>query len=213
MAGPWDARLARWLVTPLRGTSITPNHLTTLRLMTGLGCAAAFCQGTYGWSNVGGVLLVASNFLDHADGELARLTGASSKWGHIYDLASDAVVTTLLFIAIGAGVETWPAYLSGWPPVVVGAVAGSTIAIIFYVRMRLEGLAGKGATQQSSVAGFETEDILYLIPLVTLGHGLVALLIAAGLGAPLYAIWVIVEYRRVVKSLQPGVSQRSGALQ
>ena len=214
MAGPWDARLARWLVAPLRGTPVTPNHLTTLRLVTGLGAAAAFWCGTYRWSNVAAALLVISNILAHADGEFARLTGASSRWGHIYDLASDAVVTTLLFIAIGAGVETWPPYLSGLPPMLLGAVAGSTIAYIFYVRMRIEALAGKAATQQASAAGFETEDILYLIPLITWAHGLVALLVAASLFAPLYAIWVIVEYRRVLKSLGTGIAQRSsGALQ
>ena len=209
MAGPWDARLARWLVTPLRHTRITPNHLTTLRLLVGLASAAAFWRGTYGWSNFGGALLIVSNFLDHADGELARLTAASSHWGHVYDLASDALVTTLLFIGIGAGVETWPSYLAVVPPVAFGAAAGATIACIFYIRMRIEALAGKAATRQASAAGFETEDILYLVPLVTLGHGLVALLIAAGLCAPLYAVWVIVEYRRVVKDLEAGILQRS----
>jgi phosphatidylglycerophosphate synthase len=209
MAGPWDARLARWLVTPLRGTPLTPNHLTTLRLVTGLASAAAFWRGSYGWSNLAGALLVISNLLDHADGEFARLTGAFSRLGHLYDLTSDAVVTTLLFIAIGAGVDTWPSYLSGSPPVVFGAVAGSAIAFIFYIRMRIESLAGRGATRQASVAGFETEDILYLIPLVTLGHGLVALLIAAGVCAPLYAIWVIVEYRRVLKGVGSVIPHRS----
>jgi phosphatidylglycerophosphate synthase len=214
MDGPWDARLARWLVAPLRGSPVTPNHVTTLRLVTGLGSAAAFWRGTYGWSNVAAALLVISNLLDHADGELARLTGAFSRAGHVYDLASDAVVTTLLFIAIGAGVETWPPYLSGLSPLAFGAAAGSSIAFIFYVRMRIETLAGKGATQQASAAGFETEDILYLIPLITLGHGLVALLVAAGSFAPLYAIWVTVEYRRVRKGLESRIPQRStGALQ
>lgn len=36
----WDGRLARWRVTPLRDTAITPNHLTTLRLAIGLAGAA-----------------------------------------------------------------------------------------------------------------------------------------------------------------------------
>jgi hypothetical protein len=33
---PWDARLARRLVTPLADSWIAPNVLTTLRLMIGL---------------------------------------------------------------------------------------------------------------------------------------------------------------------------------
>src|ERR1700728_3573526 len=90
---PWDARLARRLVAPLHGSWVTPNHLTTVRLAVGLAAAAAFLPGSYGWSNVAALLLILSNFLDHTDGELARVSGKSSRAGHLYDLASDAVVT------------------------------------------------------------------------------------------------------------------------
>jgi len=78
------------LVTPLKDTWVTPNHLTTVRLAFGLAAAAAFLPGTYGWSNLGALLLIVSNFLDHTDGELARISGKSSRIGHWYDLASDA---------------------------------------------------------------------------------------------------------------------------
>src|SRR5579862_3049844 len=101
---PWDARLARFLVTPLKDSRITPNHLTTVRLGVGLAAAAAFLPGTYGWSNVAALLLILSNFLDHTDGELARISGKSSRIGHIYDLTSDAIVTILVFMAVGVGV-------------------------------------------------------------------------------------------------------------
>jgi len=104
---PWDARLARKLVTPLRNTRVTPNHLTTVRLAVGLAGAAAFLPATYLWSNMGALLMILSNFLDHTDGELARISGKTSRLGHVYDLASDAVVTISLFavwvvIATGA---------------------------------------------------------------------------------------------------------------
>jgi len=56
------------LVTPLKDTWVTPNHLTTVRLAFGLAAAAAFLPGTYGWSNLGALLLIVSNFLDHTDG-------------------------------------------------------------------------------------------------------------------------------------------------
>src|ERR1700721_660380 len=104
MQRPWDARLARRLVTPLKDSWITPNYLTTVRLAIGLCAAAAFVPGIYVWSNLGAVLLILSNFLDHTDGELARISGKSSRAGHVYDLASDAAVTIVLFIAIGVGV-------------------------------------------------------------------------------------------------------------
>ncbi len=200
---PWDARLARRLVTPLKDSRATPNHLTTVRLAVGLAAAAAFLPGTYGWVNIGALLLILSNFLDHTDGELARISGKSSRIGHIYDLTSDTVVTILLFLAIGIGVGTRVGSLLQLPPAVLGLGAGSAVALIFYLRMRIEELAGKGASKQGSLAGFETEDVLYLLPLVTLFNGLTNFLVAAAIGAPLFAIWVITDYRRVLRRLQP----------
>jgi archaetidylinositol phosphate synthase len=193
---PWDARLARRLITPLKNSWVTPNTLTTLRLGVGLAAAAAFVPGTYGWSNVAALLLILSNFLDHTDGELARISGKSSRFGHLYDLASDAAVTVLLFVAMGAGLTGRHGLLLDLPPVALGAAAGVAIALIFWLRMQIEELAGKGASRQASISGFETEDVLYLLPLVTLCNGVVPFLTAASIGAPLFAVWVIFDYRR-----------------
>ena len=197
---PWDARLARYLVWPLRHGPVTPNHLTSVRLGFGLAAALAFMHGSYAWMNLGALLLVVSNFLDHTDGELARVSGKSSRLGHWYDLASDAVVTILLFAGIGAGVATRAREVFGVPPLLLGLVAGVAVALIFYVRMRIESLAGKSASQQSSLGGFQTEDVLYLMPLVTLCNGAAPFLAAAALGAPLFALWVAFQYRRVQRA-------------
>jgi phosphatidylglycerophosphate synthase len=211
---PWDARLARRLVTPLKDSRATPNHLTTIRLAFGLAAAAAFLPGRYGWSNVGAFLLILSNFLDHTDGELARISGKTSRIGHIYDLASDAVVTILLFLAIGVGVGVKIDTLLQMSPTLLGLVAGTAVALIFYLRMRIEQMGGKAASQQAALGGFETEDVLYLLPLVTVFNGLTPFLIAASIGAPLFAVWVIYDYRRVVRRTRPLQSrsqQTSGA--
>jgi archaetidylinositol phosphate synthase len=195
---PWDARLARRVVAPLVNSRVTPNHLTTLRLGAGLAAAAAFAPGGYGWSNLGALLLVLSNFLDHTDGELARMSGKTSRLGHVYDLASDALVTILVFVAIGVGAAESAVDL-GLPPVALGAVAGIAIAVIFYLRMRIEALHGKAAIQQASLGGFETEDVLYLFPLVTLSNSLTSLLFVASIFAPLYAVRVVIEYHRLLR--------------
>jgi phosphatidylglycerophosphate synthase len=204
---PWDARLARFLVAPLKNSWVTPNHLTTMRLIVGLAAAAAFLKGTYGWSNVASLLLVVSNFLDHTDGELARISGKSSRIGHVYDLASDAAVTILMFIAVGAGLGANVRTPLAIPPIVLGGVAGCAIALIFFLRMRIEDMVGKCATQQASMGGFETEDVLYLMPLVTLSNTVVPLLISAALCAPLFAVWVVVDYRRVLQHQTVRVTQ------
>jgi len=53
------------------------------------------------------------------------------------------------------------------------------------------------------MGGFETEDVLYLMPLAALCNGLMPILIAASICAPLYAVWVVIEYRRVIRRPQP----------
>jgi archaetidylinositol phosphate synthase len=194
---PWDARLARRLVMPLKDSWVTPNYLTTVRLGVGLAAAAAFLPGTYGWSNLGALLLILSNFLDHTDGELARISGKTSRIGHVYDLASDAAVTILLFIAIGAGAG--PKIALPAPPAALGLLAGCAIALIFFLRMRIEDMHGKAASRQASMGGFETEDVLYLLPLVTLSNGMLPFLMTAALCAPLFAVWVVIDYRRALR--------------
>ena len=196
---PWDARLARRLVAPLMHSWISPNHLTTLRLGVGLAAAAAFMPGSYGWSNLAALLLIVSNFLDHTDGELARMSGKTSRIGHLYDLAADAAVTVLLFIAIGVGIAAQPGIDLLLPPAILGLVAGTAVALIFYLRMRIEAVLGKDATRQASLGGFETEDVLYLLPLATLCNALVPLLLAAAICAPLFAVWVVIDYQRVMR--------------
>jgi archaetidylinositol phosphate synthase len=196
------------MVTPLKDSWVTPNYLTTVRLAIGLVAAAAFISGAYGWSNLGAILLVLSNFLDHTDGELARISGKGSRIGHLYDLASDAAVTIVLFVAIGVGVRAQPAVALAAPPVLLGLAAGSAIALIFYLRMRIEEIAGKTASQQAMLAGFETEDVLYLLPLVTLCNGVTPFLIAASIGAPLFAIWVVIGFRRALRR-PPAIAELS----
>jgi phosphatidylglycerophosphate synthase len=195
---PWDARLARLLVTPLKNGPITPNHLTTLRLGVGIAAAAAFVRGSYEWFNIGALLLILSNFLDHADGELARICGKSSRFGHCYDLACDAAVTILAFVAMGVGASAAGAFSApaAVSPVILGAVAGTAVTVIFFLRMRIEEVAGKTATRQPALGGFEAEDVLYLLPLVTLFGAVNPLLLCASIGAPLFAAWVAIDYRK-----------------
>jgi archaetidylinositol phosphate synthase len=206
---PWDARLAHSLVAPLKDSWVTPNHLTTLRLCVGVAAAAAFTPGTYGWSNVAALLLFLSNFLDHADGEFARISGKSSRLGHLYDMASDAAVTILTFVAMGAGVAATQGIDLELSAALLGAISGTAIALIFLLRMRMEEMFGKAATQQAYFAGFETEDVLYLLPLVTLCNGMAPFLLAASICAPLFAAWVAIDYwgaLRRVRRMPRGVA-------
>ncbi|MDX1433059.1 MAG: CDP-alcohol phosphatidyltransferase family protein [Gammaproteobacteria bacterium] len=191
---PWDARLAYRLVYPLRRSRVTPNHLTTLRLAFGLAACLAFAQGGFAWSNVGALCFAVSTFLDHADGELARITGKSSRWGHYYDLVADATVNVLLFVGIGIGLTASPL---GWVAVPMGVVAGLSVAAIFHMRHVIELHVGKTDARQPNLGWIEAEDVFYLLPLVGLARQVQPFLVLATVGAPLYALWVLREYRRL----------------
>jgi len=185
---PWDARLAAALVRPLCDTSVSPNVLTTVRLLVGAYGAYLFATGRA--PNLASGVIVLSNFLDHTDGELARMSGKSSRFGHHYDLASDAAVTIALFICIGWGLQS----NLGSFAVIMGTIAGLAVAGIFHLRNRIENAYGKRATAQPRLAGFEAEDILYLLPLVTWFEGLPLFLKAAAIGAPIAFGIVLIQF-------------------
>lgn len=187
---------------PLKDTRVSPNHLTTLRLLIGLAGAACLAKGGFAATNVGALLIVLSNFIDHTDGELARISGKSSRFGHFYDLASDAFITIALFVSMGVGVPA-RGDTSFPSPVVLGTMAGIAVALIFFLRMRIEAVAGKAGTRQAFARGFETEDILYLLPLITLASGVAQFILIASIGAPLFAMWVMFDYWRVMRRVPP----------
>ena len=191
---PWDAKLAAWLIRPLIDSPVHPNVLTTIRLLVGLAGAWMFAMGEH--FNTAALLVVTSNFLDHTDGELARYSGKMSVFGHRYDLASDALVTVGMFVGIGIGLST----LLGPPSMWMGVAAGVAVAGIFHLRNELENAQGKGATKQPMLMGFEAEDILYLIPLVTLSDQLPLFLKAASIGAPIALVIVFFDYRARFKT-------------
>ena len=188
---PFDARLAAWLVKPLAGTRIEPNHLTCARLLTGL--AGAWLFAFQYAALPASLLFVLSNFLDHTDGELARLSGKQSRFGHNFDLLADALVTSLLFVSLGMAQAPKIGAVAVW----LGALAGIAVATIFHLRNKLENVHGKQATRQPRWLGFEAEDVLYLLPLVVLADSLAGFLYAAGVGAPMALLLVIAHQRTI----------------
>jgi phosphatidylglycerophosphate synthase len=176
----WTHRLARLLVRPLMGSAVTPNHLTTLRLATGvLACAALIpADGAWLWS--AGWLWLASALLDRADGELARIGNMSTPGGHRYDYLVDNAVNSGFFVALGLGLRE-----SAWGGVAMalGLWTGAAVYLGGYWSEELERLEGSGRKAYSGAFGFDFDDTLYLLaPIVWLGWR-AQLLVAACLGA------------------------------
>jgi phosphatidylglycerophosphate synthase len=191
---PWDQRLARLLTRPLAATRVTPNQITTLSLALGLLAAWLYGAGGAG-VHLGGACFMVAFLLDHADGELARMTGRTSAFGHYYDLAAGGAVLIALFVGIGIGLQD--AAPGAWP-LGLGIAAGLATAAIFALRLELERRAGKDATRQPNLLGCEIEDVMYLVGPVTWLGLLEPLLVLAGIGAPLFALFVLWQGRGVL---------------
>lgn len=117
----WTHLIARVLVKPLVGTGVRPNHLTTLRLLSGIIACVLFALGTKTAMAWGGGIWLVSAFLDRADGELARVGNMMSPGGHRYDYYSDTVINAGFFLSIGVGLRH--SWLGGWS-VGLGMVSG-----------------------------------------------------------------------------------------
>lgn len=189
--------VARWCIRPLLNTWVGPNHLTTLRLLTGLAAAGAFAVGDYFWTCWGGVLFAISAVLDRADGELARLSGRISSGGHWYDLSCDMTVNVLSFIGIGFGLTD---RLPGpWGPI-MGLVSGLSVGAIFIVVFRLHSGGSHPSVAFSYPNGFDFDDALFVIALFAWFDGLLWLLIAGAVGAPLFLVFALWRSRKVLKA-------------
>jgi archaetidylinositol phosphate synthase len=193
----WTHRLARPLVRPLVGTGITPNHITTARLITGLMAAAALLPGDVTWTWWAGWLWLLSAFLDRADGELARVGNMASLEGQAWDYQVDIIVNPTFFVAIGIGLRH---SLLGGYAIPLGIIAGGSIFLGAYWSKALELRQGPSVKAYSGAFGFDLDDLLYLFaPLAWLGW-LMPIMVGAAIGGTLMALltaWRL--YRLVVR--------------
>jgi archaetidylinositol phosphate synthase len=182
-------RLVRPAVRPLVRTSVTPNQLTTLRLLTGLGAAAAFASGGP-WRDLGAGVFLVSLLLDRADGELARQSGKISAGGYRYDLACDCIATVAAFIGLGMGLE--PVF-GPWG-VALGLIAGGAIVGLFY-QINVSKVASAKGVGVSGRVLVDPDDAMALIPpLIWLGLAAPTLVLAATL-TPLVMIILMIRGR------------------
>ena len=188
----WTHRLTRMMVRPLVGTRVTPNHLTTGRLVTGLAACAAFAVGDTQWTLWGGVIWLVSCLLDRADGELARLGSSSSRFGHIYDYYSDITVNALMFLAIGIGLRT--GWLGEAGPL-LGLLASAGVLAASILSQRLEAAGAVETKAYVGILGFDFDDALYLFALAAWFGLFPYILIGAAVGGPLFAILTAVRLR------------------
>jgi archaetidylinositol phosphate synthase len=190
----WTHLLARVVVYPLLGTGLRPNHLTTLRGLSGVAACVCFAFGTDAGMAWGGGLWLLSAFLDRADGELARIGNMMSHWGHVYDYYTDNIINSLFFLAIGVGLrDSW---LGPWS-IPLGIISAVALLACNIFSEQLERLSPSKARAYSGRWGFDPDDALYLMgPFAWLGW-LSPILVAAAVGTTVMMAITWMRLRRL----------------
>lgn len=193
----WIHKIARaTIVRPLTRTSVTPNQVTTVRIVAGIAAAMSLAYGGPEWPTYGAVLFILSMLLDRADGDLARLTGRTSPGGHTYDLFADAFCNALIFVGLGIGLRGGDFGLWAIP---MGLLAGGAVATILMLVIRIENLQGARAAEIGGIFGFDPDDAMLAVPVAILLGWSDQLLLAAAIGAPAFAVLFIFLFRKALK--------------
>jgi len=120
-----DVVLHRSLSRPISRLAVTagvgPNAITLASGVVGLASVAAFAHGGRLAVVAGLLLYVAAVVLDHADGEVARLTLTESVLGEWLDIVVDTIIHGTMLLALG--VACFRVTGGGLVAGVVGAVA------------------------------------------------------------------------------------------
>jgi phosphatidylglycerophosphate synthase len=187
--------MARPLVRPLVGTGVTPNHITTARLVTGLLSAAMLLPGTPSWTWWGGWMWLLSAFLDRCDGELARIGNMATPEGRAWDCLVDNIVNPVFFVAIGIGLRH--SWLGDWA-MPLGLLSGLSLFLCGYWSEALEQRQNLAVKAYEGAFGFDIDDLLYLFAPLAWLDWLGPILVGAAIGATAMAILTGWRLRRLI---------------
>jgi len=125
--------LLKPLVERIAKSRIHPNTFTTTSFIFGCAGAVVIASGVV---RLASILLLVSGILDNIDGNLARLTGKTSKFGALFDSTLDRYSETIYFI----GVAIFFLRDGAFATAAATAIALTGSFMVSYIRARAEGL-------------------------------------------------------------------------
>jgi phosphatidylglycerophosphate synthase len=176
-------------------TPLTPNQVSLASLVIGLAAIWCFWGATPASAVAGVVLYAVACVVDHADGELARLTFQESAFGANLDWTIDTLVHAGLVLGIG---------LTAGGPVMVAlgafGAAGVTLSALFARYLPHE--IAIGPTVGGVLRNIGNRDLFYILlagaaALRVLAPSLVGIAaVVVGLGSQAYWVSCLARIRR-----------------
>jgi len=148
-------RCSRWITRRLVGTRVTPSQVSIASLAVGSAAIWSFWRATPLSAVCGVILYSLASILDHADGEIARLTFQESQSGANLDWTVDTIIHAGL--VLGMAVTAGGRLMQG---VGLFGALGVTLSALF-ARHLLGSTAAAGAGGVLKALG--SRDLVYLL--------------------------------------------------
>ncbi len=190
--------ISRQLTRVLLKTSLTPNEITFLSLLIGLGSAWCFYQGTFFSGITGALLLLLSAWVDCTDGEIARLKFMETSWGARFDIYCDNIVHFSVFFSIGMGLF----FATGNSLYILYgglAVFGSLVAFMILSGsiMKKKQAAGQGKTSETNLTDqLANRDFIYFLLVMACIERLDIFILLTAVGSNIFAIYLMYKRNR-----------------
>ena len=185
--------ISRQLTRLFLKTSLTPNQITCLSLLIGLGSAWCFYLGTFFSGITGALLLLVSALVDCTDGEIARLKFMETSWGAQFDIFCDNIVHFFVFFSIGMGLF----FATGDPLYKLYgglAVFGSLVAFMILSSsiVKKKQAAGQGEISETNLADqMANRDFIYFLLVMACIERLDIFILLTAVGANIFAIYLL----------------------
>jgi len=181
-------RFSRYVTRAAIAGGVTPNAITLTSFALGLASVWCFWRASAVSALAGLLIYYVAVVLDHADGEVARLTLTESRMGEWLDAVADTVVHTLSVVAMGVTCQALTG--TGGQLGLIGAagIMASAFVAKWWPPRGTGGMSG-------AVEDFGSRDGFYALLLIFLGlrafapWALPILMIVVMLGS--HAYWVV----------------------